>query len=88
MTCLTLKPKPSLGLLPRSFHIWHGPDHTKTIVNANDSKRKLFYAFRPSVHTGTIIVYVAFSKRFALAVVCVCNRLRVVGAMPDVETPR
>ena len=28
-----------------------GPVHTKTIVNANASKRKLFYAFRPSVHT-------------------------------------
>ena len=25
-----------------------GPVHTKTIVNANASKRKLFYAFRPS----------------------------------------
>ena len=24
-----------------------GPVHTKTIVNANASKRKLFYAFRP-----------------------------------------
>ena len=31
-----------------------GPVHTKTIVNANDSKRKLFYAFRPSVHTKTM----------------------------------
>ena len=28
-----------------------GPVHTKTIVNANASKRKLFYVFRPSVHT-------------------------------------
>ena len=28
--------------------------HTKTIVNANASKRKLFYAFRPSVHTKTM----------------------------------
>ena len=31
-----------------------GPVHTKTIVNANASKRKLFYAFRPSVHTKTM----------------------------------
>ena len=31
-----------------------GPVHTKTIVNANDSKRKLFYAFRPSVDTKTM----------------------------------
>ena len=31
-----------------------GPVHTKTIVNENDSKRKLFYAFRPSVHTKTM----------------------------------
>ena len=31
-----------------------GPVHTKTIVNANDSKRKLFDAFRPSVHTKTM----------------------------------
>ena len=31
-----------------------GPVHTKTIVNANDRKRKLFYAFRPSVHTKTM----------------------------------
>ena len=31
-----------------------GPVHTKTIVNANDSKRKLFYAFRPSVHRKTM----------------------------------
>ena len=31
-----------------------GPVHTKTIVNANDSKRKLFYAFSPSVHTKTM----------------------------------
>ena len=31
-----------------------GPVHTKTIVNANDSKHKLFYAFRPSVHTKTM----------------------------------
>ena len=30
------------------------PVHTKTIVNANASKRKLFYAFRPSVHTKTM----------------------------------
>jgi len=30
------------------------PVHTKTIVNANTSKRKLFYAFRPSVHTKTM----------------------------------
>ena len=30
--------------------ISQGPVHTKTIVNANASKRKLFYAFRPSVH--------------------------------------
>ena len=31
-----------------------GPFHTKTIVNANASKRKLFYAFKPSVHTKTM----------------------------------
>ena len=31
-----------------------GPVHTKTIVNANASKRKLFYVFRPSVHTKTM----------------------------------
>ena len=31
-----------------------GPVHTKTIVNANDGKRKLFYAFTPSVHTKTM----------------------------------
>ena len=31
------------------------PVHTKTIVNANASKRKLFYASRPSVHTKTMI---------------------------------
>ena len=31
-----------------------GPVHTKTIVNANASKRKLFYALRPSVHTKTM----------------------------------
>ena len=31
-----------------------GPVHTKTIVNTNASKRKLFYAFRPSVHTKTM----------------------------------
>ena len=31
-----------------------GPVHTKTIVNANASKRKLFYAFMPSVHTETM----------------------------------
>ena len=31
-----------------------GPVHTKTIVNANACKRKLFYAFRPSVHTKTM----------------------------------
>ena len=31
-----------------------GPFHTKTIVNANASKRKLFYAFRPSVHKKTM----------------------------------
>ena len=31
-----------------------GPVHKKTIVNAKDSKRKLFYAFRPSVHTKTM----------------------------------
>ena len=28
-----------------------GPVHTKTIVNANASKHKFFYAFRPPVHT-------------------------------------
>ena len=37
--------------LPR---ITLGPVHTKTIVNANASKRKLFYGFRPSVHTKTM----------------------------------
>lgn len=31
-----------------------GPVHTKTIVNTNTSKCKLFYAFRPSVHTKTM----------------------------------
>ena len=31
-----------------------GPVHMKTIVNANASKGKLFYAFRPSVHTKTM----------------------------------
>ena len=31
-----------------------GPVHTKTILNANDSKRKLFYASRPPVHTKTM----------------------------------
>ena len=31
-----------------------GPVHTKTIVNANASKRKLFCAFRPSVHMKTM----------------------------------
>ena len=49
-----------------------GPVHTKTIVNANDSKRKLFYAFRPSVHTKTMKT---------LTIVCVYNRLRVDGAL-------
>ena len=34
--------------------VFLGPVHTKTIVNANASKRKLFYAFRPSVHTKTM----------------------------------
>ena len=29
-------------------------ESAKTIVNANASKRKLFYAFRPSVHTKTM----------------------------------
>ena len=39
------------------FHIFEfhsGPVHTKRIVNANDSKRKLFCALRPSVHTKTM----------------------------------
>ena len=36
-----------------------GPVHTKTIVNANASKRKLFYAFRPSVHTKTMKTFTA-----------------------------
>ena len=31
-----------------------GPVHTKTIVNANASKPKLFYAFRPPVHMKTM----------------------------------
>ena len=31
-----------------------GPVHTKMIVNANASKRKILYAFRPSVHTKTM----------------------------------
>ena len=30
------------------------PVHTKTLVNENACKRRLFYAFRPSVHTKTI----------------------------------
>ena len=30
------------------------PSPQKTIVNANASKRKLFYVFRPSVHTKTM----------------------------------
>ena len=34
-----------------NYKIVYGPVHTKTIVNANDSKRKRFYAFRPFVHT-------------------------------------
>ena len=36
------------------IHCRLDPVHTKTIVNANASKRKLFYAFRPSVHTKTM----------------------------------
>ena len=45
----------SLALFARALIFGHlGPVHTKTIVNANDSKRKLFYAFRPSVHTKTM----------------------------------
>ena len=31
-----------------------GPVHTKTIVNANASNRKLFNAFRPSIHMKTM----------------------------------
>ena len=31
-----------------------GPVHTKTIVNANASERKHFYALRPSVHAKTM----------------------------------
>ena len=36
------------------LHAVIGPVHTKTIVNANASKRKLFYAFRTFVHTKTM----------------------------------
>ena len=39
---------------PKYLRRFLGPVHTKTIVNANGSKRKLFYAFRPSVHTKTM----------------------------------
>ena len=35
-------------LVPVAVVVILGPVHTKTIVNANASKRKLFYAFRPS----------------------------------------
>ena len=45
-----------IGYSTRSgeYMISLSPVHTKTIVNANASKRKLFYAFRPSVYTKTM----------------------------------
>ena len=61
--CLKCRPNPFSSPVPLVLRLkmsltsgsaGSGPVHTKTIVNANASKRKLFYAFRPSVHTKTM----------------------------------